>query len=133
MIQLDTIFLVDVLRESRKGPGPATAFLEEVQEQDLSISIHVLCELHAGAELSREPARERLAIQRVCGALEVRYPDERFAPLYGRLLALLQSSGRAISTMDLLIATAALVDEAPLVTRNIDHFSRISGLKVLRY
>ncbi len=38
-----------------------------------------------------------------------------------------------ISTMDLLIAAAALSDEAPLVTRNLDHFSRIPELAVMSY
>ena len=33
--------------------------------------------------------------------------------------------------MDLLIATAALVDAAPVVTRNVQDFSRIPGLEVM--
>ncbi len=35
--------------------------------------------------------------------------------------------------MDLLIAAAALLDEAPVVTRNLDHFQRVPGLEVLTY
>ena len=35
--------------------------------------------------------------------------------------------------MDLLIATAATLDDAPLVTRNVKDFSRVPGLRVLRY
>ena len=35
--------------------------------------------------------------------------------------------------MDLLIATAALRDDAPLVTRNVKDFSRVPGLRVLGY
>jgi predicted nucleic acid-binding protein len=35
--------------------------------------------------------------------------------------------------MDLLIATAAVVDGAPLVTRNATDFGRIMGLEVLTY
>lgn len=133
MIHLDTTFLVDLLREARKGSGPATTLLESLQEQDLSISIHALCELYAGAELSSDPPREKQAIQRICGALDIRYPDEKLPQLYGRLLALLQRSGKTISTMDLLIATSALLDGAPLVTRNLDHFRRIPGLEALSY
>jgi predicted nucleic acid-binding protein len=133
VIHLDTAFLVDLLREARRQPGPATAFLESLEEQHLAISIHALCELHAGAELASDPPRERQAIERVCATLNVRFPDERFPPLYGRLLATLQRTGRTISTMDLLIATSALLDEAPLVTRNREHFIRIPGLEVLSY
>jgi len=35
--------------------------------------------------------------------------------------------------MDLLIGTAALLAEAPLVTRNIRHFERIPNLELLTY
>lgn len=35
--------------------------------------------------------------------------------------------------MDLLIATAALVDEARLATRNVRDFSRVPGLELARY
>lgn len=33
----------------------------------------------------------------------------------------------------LLIATAAVLDDAPLVTRNVKDFIRIPGLRVLQY
>lgn len=134
MIHLDTTFLVDLLRETRRNqPGPAMAFLESLQEQELSVSVHVLCELYAGAELSHDPPRERQAIQRFSGALRIRYPDDKFAPVYGLLLATLQRSGLTIAAFDLLIATSALVDGAPLVTRNLKHFNRVPDLALLTY
>jgi predicted nucleic acid-binding protein len=57
---LDTIFLVDLLREAaKKEEGPATKKLDELSEKELAGSEHVACELQAGAELSRTPASER--------------------------------------------------------------------------
>jgi predicted nucleic acid-binding protein len=35
--------------------------------------------------------------------------------------------------VDLLIATAAIIDEAALLTRNVKDFSRVPGLRVLKY
>jgi predicted nucleic acid-binding protein len=35
--------------------------------------------------------------------------------------------------MDLLIATAASLDTAPLVTRNLNDLSRVPGLRLLKY
>lgn len=35
--------------------------------------------------------------------------------------------------MDLLIATAAVVDAAPLVTANVEHYERIAELEILTY
>jgi predicted nucleic acid-binding protein len=134
MIHLDTSLLVDLLRETARGTtGPATRLLDTIQEEDLWISVCVACELHAGAELSAHPAQERRRVERLCSSLHVAYPDERFPPTYGRLLAWQQRRGERISTMDLLIATAAVVAGAPLATRNVKDFSRVPGLELLRY
>lgn len=61
-------------------------------------------------------------------------PDEEALPAtYGRLLAELRRRGEAISTMALVIATAAIEDGARLVTRNTREFERVPGLHVLGY
>jgi tRNA(fMet)-specific endonuclease VapC len=135
VIHLDTTFLVDVLRERRRDRvGPASAYLETLPDDDvLGVSVHVLCELMAGVHAAGAPAGERDRISRLCEALVVRYPDEHFATEYGRLLARIRASGAAIDTMDLLIATAAVLDRAPLVTRNARHFSKVPGLTLEEY
>ena len=102
-------------------------------QEDLCISVLVSCELSAGAEMSARPSAERKRVRTLCEVLRIAYPDERFAPAYGRLLASLTRAGRSISTMDLLIATSAVVDEAPLVTRNLKDFRRVPGLELLPY
>jgi predicted nucleic acid-binding protein len=133
-MHLDTSFLVDLLREhARRQPGPATAFLEENAGEHLRVGVHAVCELYAGAELARAPAAERRRVRRLCAALDVAYPDDRFPLVYGRVLATLEHSGQRIGAMDLLIAAAALVDSAPIVTRNTHDFSRVPGLDVVSY
>jgi predicted nucleic acid-binding protein len=97
------------------------------------VGVHVVCELFAGAELARRASVERQRVQRLCADLTVAYPDAQFAPLYGRLLAAQSRAGQRVATRDLLIATAALVDEAALVTRNARDFRRVPGLEVLEY
>jgi len=131
---LDTSFLVDLLREGARGEaGPAHAVLAGLEDDELVISVHVACELHAGAEISDHPARERRRVADLLGVLEVVHPSEGFAPRYGGLLAELRRRGEPVSTMDLLIATAALVDGSPLITRNARDFDRIPGLRVIGY
>jgi len=71
-----------------------------------------------GAELYVRPSVERERVQRLCAELQISYPDERFPPTYARLLASQERKRQRIATMDLLIATAAVVDGAALVTRN---------------
>jgi len=134
VIHADTSFLVDLLRDAARGArGPATALLEEVAREEIRVGVHVVCELLAGAEGSQHPAVERQRVRRLCGSLVVSYPDERFAPVYARLLASLRGGGRPIATMDLLIATAAIVEDAALVTRNVRHLGRVPGLEVRGY
>jgi tRNA(fMet)-specific endonuclease VapC len=135
MLHLDTSFLIDLEREtSRDKPGPAFDFLEALDPSEvLAVSVHVLCELRTGAELTRNVLETREALDRLVSGLLVVYPDDRFAPAYARLLAAIHQSKRDVATMDLLIATAATLDNAPLVTRNVKDFSRVPGLRVLRY
>ena len=134
MIHLDTTFAVDLLRElRRRQPGAATAMRGRLETEPLRISVHVACELLAGAELSRRRTEERQRVLRFCDAVDIAYPDARFARAYGRLLALQQRTGQTVGMMDLLIATAAILDEAPLVTRNKREFSRIPDLEVIGY
>lgn len=136
MIHLDSSFLIDLLRETTRGrPGPALDFIESLDPDEvLGVSVHVVCELRAGAELARRPMHEHEALDRMLSGLLITYPDERFAPEYGRLLAATTRGGRRpVAAMDLLIATSALLDRAPLATRNVKDFSRVPGLRVLRY
>ena len=115
-------------------PGGAFEFLETLDDAEvLAVSAHVVCELRVGVELSRKPLKESDALDHLMSGLVVVYPDERFPVIYARLLAAIQRSGGTISAMDLLIAATALVDDAPLVTRNVRDFSRVPGLRVLGY
>ena len=135
MIHLDSSFLIDLHRETASArPGPALDLIESLDPNEvLGVSVHVACELRAGAELSRHALREHEALDQLLSGLQVVYPDDRFAPAYARLLAATTRGGRPIAVMDLLIATAATLHDAPLVTKNLKDFSRIPGLRVLKY
>jgi tRNA(fMet)-specific endonuclease VapC len=135
VIHLDTSFLIDLHRETvAERPGGAFDLIESLDPNEvLGVSVHVECELRAGAELSRHALREHEILDQLLSGLQVSYPDRRFAPAYARLLAATTRGGRAVAAMDLLIATAAMLDDAPLVTRNVKDFSRVPGLRVLKY
>ena len=135
MIHLDSSLLIDLLRETaRERPGPAFDVMESLDAGEiLAVSVHVVCELRAGAEFCRRPFKENEALDQLLGGLLIAYPDGRFASTYGRLLAAAQKAAKPLPSMDLLIATAALVDDAPIITRNVRNFSRIPGLRVVGY
>lgn len=135
MIHLDSSFLIDLLREQvRERPGPAFECIESLDPAELlGISVHVACELRAGAELARRPLAEHEALDHLLSGLQVVYPDQRFAGAYARLFAATSHRGSRMASMDLLIATAATLDDAALVTRNLKHFARVPGLRLLDY
>jgi predicted nucleic acid-binding protein len=134
IVHVDTSFLVDLLRETRRrDPGAARMFLDEHADDEIRMSVFVACELWAGVEGSNRPTEEKHAVGRLMSRIPVVVPGDGFPALYGRVLAPLQRSGRPIATMDLLIACTALESSAPLVTGNIDHFARVSGLSLLGY
>ena len=135
MIHLDSSFLIDLLRETARGrPGPALDFIESLDPDEiLGVSVHVVCELRAGAELSKRSLQEHEALDQLLSGLLVAYPDDRFPAAYGRLLAATTRGAKPPAAMDLLIATAALQDDAPLATRNVKDFAKMPGLRVLSY
>jgi predicted nucleic acid-binding protein len=135
VIHLDSSFLIDLDRETkRERPGPAFDLMESLDDGEiLCVSVHVVCELRAGAELAAQPIREHEGLDRLLSGLLVVYPDERLAPLYARLFAVTGLGRRTVEAMNLLIASAALLDDAPLVTKNVKDFSRVPGLRLLKY
>ena len=135
MIHLDTSFLVDLEREIvRERPGPALDFLEGLDDHEvLAVSIHVVCELRLGAEMGRRAMAAHEQLDRLLSGLLGCYPDDRFPALFARVAASAARGSGSVGSLDLLIATAALLDDAPLVTRNVKDFSRVPGLRVLRY
>mgnify|MGYP000846297606 CR=1 FL=1 len=134
MIHLDTTFLVDAIRESRRGlEGPARQWLARNRGEALGLSVFVRAEILVGAELHADPLVERRRVLAVCGDLPVVLPDSRLADTYAAVHASLRRQGTPLATMDLLIACLALNEGAPLLTANRSHFSRIQGLRLLEY
>jgi tRNA(fMet)-specific endonuclease VapC len=50
--------------------------------------------------------------------------------LYGKMKAELESKGQTLDDAELLISSIALLSNATVVTNNIEHFKRISRLKI---
>jgi predicted nucleic acid-binding protein len=134
ILYLDTSFVVDLLRETaRHTKGPASAFLAEHLEDELKVSLFVACELFLGVERSNRSAEERKRVEEILSVVPLTLPSAELASAYGRVLAGLQGRGEIIATMDTLIATSALVEDAPLVTRNVAHFERVPDLRIIEY
>ena len=72
--------------------------------------------------------RGRRKVEAFLEEFEVLPFDERCAREFARMRAGLESRGKSIGPMDMLIAATALANQAVLVTNNVKEFGRVPGL-----
>ncbi len=130
----DTTFCIDLLREQSRGiKGPASSKLEELTGKPVLISLFVLCELRASAEMSDNPRRELSRVIRLVEGFEIISPTPPFAVLYGEVVGALMRRGTPIPRMDVLLGVMAKLFGMSVLTRDINHFGKIPGLAVEEY
>ncbi len=82
-------------------------------------------------EILRNKPFEPFRVYLTDGAVyEIRHPDMAIVQRSKVTVAVLAARGEILEDPDLLIAATALQHEAPLVTHNASHFSRIAGLRL---
>jgi tRNA(fMet)-specific endonuclease VapC len=100
----------------------------------VGLSSITVSELEYGAWKSGDFDTEIDAVRKILTPFEVFDFDALSCPAhYGRIRHELERAGQAIGAMDLLIAAQALALAATLVTNNLAHFRRITGLSVTRW
>jgi tRNA(fMet)-specific endonuclease VapC len=126
---LDTTFLVDLQREIRRDkPGEASALLERFADEDVGIAFVTWMEFAEGFDDDR-----REDCDGFLNPFPVLWPDVEVSWEASRIARRLDAEGRAIGDHDAWIAALAIRHRRPIVTRNVRHFSRVSGLEVESY
>ena len=126
-VMLDTNICIYIIKQK---PTSVLQRFAAFPVGDLGISVVTLAELEYGASKSREPARNREALEQFVSPLEIAVFDRRATIAYGQTRAFLEKRGRPIGSMDLLIAAHALSLNVRLVTNNLEEFRRVPGLRV---
>ena len=128
---LDTTFVIDVLR----GTPEALSFDEHHDRVGTVtyLSSQTYFELYVGIELSVDDEDERQRIRDVVDSKRSLPAETSVMKNAGRLYGRLQREGPPIEPADCVIASTALIERLPIVTRNDDHFERIVGIDVRRY
>ena len=123
---LDTDVVIDHIR-GRK------LLDESVLKQGALISLITLGELYYGSFKSEKGKKGIAIIRRDINLLriEVLSLTEGMIEKFAKIKADLMLKGKRLEDFDLLIAATALNLGLTLVTRNVKHFERIQGLKVL--
>lgn len=128
-LSVDSSFLIDLERERRRSEtGPAHRFLRREADAELCIAAIALGELMEGYADPDHPVLWSMRRgHRVLSA------DEEVAVTYGHIARELRARGSLIGVNDLWIAATSLHHELPLVTSNVDHFTRVTGLEIIEY
>lgn len=126
---VDTDIVIDYLR-GKKNLDKKTI---EIIESGVSLSIISLGELTYGAYKSSNPNSSLATIQGFINDLSVNVIEinHKVISIFGQTKAELEILGTRLEDFDLLIAATAKELELTLVTRNVKHFGRIKGLKLL--
>lgn len=124
---LDTNACIAVLNAS--SPELVARLRAETPATVLLCSV-VKAELLYGARKSRAVARNLTALERFFAPLRSLDFDDGAAEEYGRLRADLEQAGTPIGANDLMIAAIARAHDLTVVTRNVDEFARVVGLRV---
>ena len=97
---------------------------------DICISSITYAELMHGVEKSQAKDKNRLALTLLLSPIEIVDFDSHAAEEYGKIKADLQSQGKFIGPMDLLIASHAKSKGLTIVTNNTKEFKRVNHLNV---
>jgi tRNA(fMet)-specific endonuclease VapC len=120
---VDTDILVDYLR----GRGPGAELLARLGRGGYRVTAVSAFELALGAAHRLDPGPVHVLLDAPTLAL-----TPRGGLLGGEALARLRGDGRGIDVRDALQAGVCLDADLPLVTRNVRHFQRVPGLRVVR-
>jgi predicted nucleic acid-binding protein len=127
------LFDTDAISELLK-PRPAAGYvkwLAAIPREEQFTSAVVVGELFKGAFRSSAVARHLENVEgRILPAVTVLSYDVAAARVYGQVRAHLESAGRPLADADLQIAATALVHDLELVTGNVKHFRRVTGLRI---
>lgn len=120
---VDTDVLIDYLR----GRGPGADLLARLGRGGYRVTAVSAFELALGSAHHADPRPVHALLDTPTLAL-----TPRGGMLGGEALARLRGDGRGIDVRDALQAGVCLDAELPLVTRNVRHFERVPGLRVMR-
>jgi tRNA(fMet)-specific endonuclease VapC len=112
----------------RRPAKLAHRFIQHIDQ--IAIPTIVLAELYTGAYKHSDPTRLLALIDDLLSEVQLFVFDADCAEQFGRLRGQSLQQGRLFNTVDLLIASVALVHDLTLVTYNTKDFENIPGLRL---
>lgn len=126
---LDTSVLIDLLRQKPE----AWEYLRSIRKETITTSS--ICEAEVYEGIYREKPenfllRKGIFLNLLSKLTKITIFDSEQGEITGKIRADLSLKGSLIGDLDVLIAAAAISQNATLVTKNPAHFQKIPGLQV---
>ncbi len=119
---IDSDIVIDQLREHE------FTLQQAVEHFDCALTAISLYELNADPYYTDH---QRTALAEIRSVVEVLPFDMRAAEQAAQISRRLASHGRLIGVPDILTAGICQANDLPLPTRNVEHFNRIEGLRLI--
>ena len=123
---LDTNICIYIINQK---PPAVVKRIQSKQPEQIAISSITLAELEYGIVRSRYPDRNRIALLEFLFPFMILDFDQMASVVSGWIRSFLESKGKPIGPMDLLLAAQAKSRNMILVTNNEKEFNRIDGLQ----
>ena len=125
MILLDTDTCVEILH------GNLNVIRKRNEETDsVAISFITVAELYYGAAKSNKTDHNNQLVAEFLLTINIIQSDIAIARTYGELKAGLEKIGLPIADADLFIAATTITKCEKLITGNLRHYERITGLRI---
>jgi len=124
---LDTNICIYIINEK---PKKVLRKFEQYPVHEFGISSITHAELQYGVEKSKNKDTNQNALDEFLLPLTIlSFHGKKLVTCYGEIRALLESKGKTIGPLDMLIAAHALGLHLTIISNNIKEFSRIPNLK----
>ena len=124
---LDTNICIYIIN---KKPPSVVEHIRRKKSDEVEISSITIAELEYGVSRSKYPDQNRIALLEFLVPFTILDFDQTAASTYGIVRNSLESKGKPIGPMDLLIASIALSRSLILVTNNEKEFNQIKNLRI---
>jgi tRNA(fMet)-specific endonuclease VapC len=124
---LDTNICIYIIN---KKPSIVLEKIQTISSEEIGISTITVAELDYGITNSKSPVQNRLALLEFLLPLIIIDYEQKDASFYGMIRKELETNGKIIGPLDLLLASQAMARDLILVTNNVREFKRIKGLKI---
>ena len=123
---LDTTFLIDLMKDD----PAAVKRLKELEKDKIrqNIASPTLYELYVGILLSSKPEKEKRKVLDTLASMNILGLTAKSAAKAGEVQGKLIREGKMIDPEDAMIAGIALHNKEIVLTKNVEHFSRILAL-----